>query len=113
MVRPNLTIWTWAHTNKLEFHVTENNVWLKKDKDWKDQAATFKVIVQVLLEKRDSGVVTWNLWHIRDSECWRPNWSGCMFFEDYTPKPAYFALQELLAEPPATEGKAKRINLGF
>jgi len=91
----------WAHANQLEFHVTENNVWLKQKDDWQKQAATFSAIVSVLLEKRESGVVTWNLWHIRDSEPQNKEWNGCMFFDDYEPKPAYYAIQNLLVNPPA------------
>jgi endo-1,4-beta-xylanase len=90
----------WAHANNLEFHVTESNVWLRTEKDWEAQAATFRAIVAILLEKRHTGVVTWNLWHIRDSEAWLSDLNGCMWFEDYTPKPAYYELKDLLLNPP-------------
>ncbi len=95
----------WAHANKLEFHVTENNAFTYKSEDWEKQAATFKAIVETLLSRRGTGVVAWNLWHLRDSECQRSKDRGCMWFEDYTPKPAYYAVQKTLLNPPATEEK--------
>jgi len=98
----------WAHANNLSFHVTENNVFLKQQKkDWDAQAETFKAIVGELLEKRNSGVVTWNLWHIRDSECQKKELKGCMFFDDYNPKPTYYAVQDLLMHPPVVTGNEK------
>jgi len=88
----------WAHANKLEFHVTENNVWQRKNKKLQAQADTFNAIIKVLLEKKDSGVVTWNLWNIRDCECQRKTLKGCLFFDNYKAKPAYYAIQKILLE---------------
>lgn len=97
----------WAHDNELEFHVTENNVFLRRghEGEYDAQAATFAAIVRVLLEERGSGVVTWNLWNVRDNECMRKEFAACMFFVDYRPKPGYYALQALLEDPPAARRK--------
>lgn len=94
----------WAHANKLSFHVTEMNAWLKKDKDYEAQAKTFAAILGVLLENRDSGVVSWNVWNISDGDAWMKTkqWDGCILFEDFSPKPAYYALQKTLLNPPKT-----------
>lgn len=89
-----------AHANDLSFHVTENNVWLRKAKDYKGQAKTFAAILRTLLSKRDSGEVTWNVWNLSDDDSWVKNrhLDGCIFDYDYAPKPAYYALREVLLE---------------
>jgi GH35 family endo-1,4-beta-xylanase len=104
----------WAHSNQLEFHVTENTVWMKtkrsdqpKNKQSKKpnvpsgdiestQAATFAAIVRTLIEHRRNGVVTWNAWHLRDDDIQRPELKGTMFDEQGQPKKAYFAVQQEL-----------------
>ncbi|MDP6118761.1 MAG: endo-1,4-beta-xylanase [Planctomycetota bacterium] len=95
----------WAHANDLSFHVTEQNVWLKgKEKDYEAQAETFAAILRALLEKRDGGIVTWNVWNLSDGDSWKKmeKLDGCLFDRQYKPKPAYYALQRLLENPPAT-----------
>jgi len=96
----------WAHKNKLSFHVTEMNVWLKsRDKNFNAQAETFTAVMRALLERRDSGVVTWNVWNISDRDHWRKEkyWEPCLFDRQYRAKPAYYALQKLLENPPQTK----------
>ncbi len=87
----------WCHANDLEFHVTENNVWLRKENKGKysEQAETFAAIGRVLLKKRASGIIGWNLWHLRDNECQNKKWEACVFFNDYTPKPAWLAIRNI------------------
>ena len=48
----------WAHDNALEFHITEASAWLKDgcaSDDLQAQAATYRAILDVLLEKRSGG----------------------------------------------------------
>ena len=94
----------WAHANKLSFHVTEMNVYLPgKEKDFDAQAETFAAVLGALLKRRASGEVTWNVWNISDRDAYRSEQQreGCLFDRQYAAKPAYYALQKLLADPPA------------
>lgn len=88
----------WCHQNKLEFHITEFNVWLKGDNAGKleEQANTFTSVVKTVLDNRGNGIVGVNFWQIRGSETSNKQWDGCLFDEDYTPKPAYSELFKLL-----------------
>ncbi|MDA3849680.1 MAG: endo-1,4-beta-xylanase [Spirochaetaceae bacterium] len=93
----------WAHDNDLSFHVTEQNVWLKQGSNYQAQAATFEAVLRILLEHRDRGVVTWNTWNISDADGWDPAggaWRGQIYDYSYEPKPAYYAIQRLLENPP-------------
>ena len=89
-----------AHAKNLSFHITENNVWLKRKKDYEGQAETFAAILRVLLSKRSSGEVSWNVWNLSDADSWANmrEFDGCIFDYDYQPKPAYFALKKVLIE---------------
>ena len=94
----------WAHENKLSFHVTEMNAWLKgKNKDYDAQAKTFAAIVSALLEHREQGQVTWNVWNITDALAYIQNREkeGTLFDADGKAKPAYYAIQRVLENPPA------------
>lgn len=74
----------WAHANRLSFHITENNVWLRNDKkDYHAQAQTFEAMLRLLLKKRNGGVVTWNVWNLSDRDSWkkRGNWRDASLTE--------------------------------
>ncbi|MGB7324048.1 MAG: endo-1,4-beta-xylanase [Rubripirellula sp.] len=85
----------WAHSNELEFHVTENTVWTQ-DNDDEAQAATFAAIVRTLLEHSKNGVVTWNAWQMRDTDTKRADDRGNLFDKDGKPRPSYYAVQKIL-----------------
>lgn len=89
---------TWAHTNDLNFHITEQSVWINdtSPESLEAQARTYRSIVEVLLQHRHAGVVTWNTWHISDAHGWKTEEFPSLFDTEYRPKPAYYALQELL-----------------
>jgi len=93
---------SWAHKNRLSFHVTENNVWLKREKDYEAQAETFGAILRTLLKHRGTGEVSWNVWNFSDGDQYvrTVKFDGCIFAKDYAPKPAYYALQKVLENPP-------------
>jgi endo-1,4-beta-xylanase len=95
----------WAHSNDLEFHVTEASVWLTDNtqEDFEEQAVTYRAILDVLLEKRSTGNVGWNTWHIDDGHGWRISEYPSLFDVDYAAKPAYYAIQEALEEGAGVE----------
>ena len=91
----------WAHANSLEFHVTEASVWIKGDltpEVLELQAQTYGAIVTALLEKRGTGKVGWNTWHIDDPHSWHRQWHGGLFDGTYAAKPAYYAIQKALEQ---------------
>lgn len=90
---------TWAHNRGLDFHVTEQSVWTDDTSPelLEAQAQTYRNIVEVLLQHRNAGLVTWNTWHISDAHGWKKEQCPSLFDARYLPKPAYYALQDLLA----------------
>jgi len=93
----------WAHENDLEFHVTEASVWINgahTEAAFEQQAETYRKIVDVLLEKRFTGQVGWNTWHIDDGHGWQTEKAPSLFDKSYQPKPAYYAVQDALENPP-------------
>ena len=99
----------WAQSNDLEFHVTEASVWLTDDtqEDFEAQAVTYRAILDVLLDKRSTGNVGWNTWHIDDGHGWRNSEYPSLFDVDYEAKPAYYAIQAALEGEDGIEDFAK------
>lgn len=96
----------WCHENELSFHVTEMNAWIKDPELGNyDQAKTFVAVMRALLEHRENGVVSWNVWNLSDVDAWmqEEKWEGCLFDREYNAKPAYYELQKLLENPPAAK----------
>lgn len=95
----------WAHNHGLEFHITEFNIMTKgADDDKASLARTYGAVMTALLSHRNTGVIGWDCWHIRDYGQSKGNEQGyysLMFAEDGTPNPAYFAVQKALENPPA------------
>ena len=87
----------WAHANDLEFHITEASVWNKEDCRSQvarlAQARTYQAILDVVLEKRHTGMVGWNTWGISDATGWKPEYCPYLFDYHYLAKPAYYAVQ--------------------
>jgi len=88
----------WSHARNLEFHVTENTVWMDDPQtgNQKAQAATFRAIVTKLAEHSRRGVVVWNVWQLCDSHIQRPQKKGTMFDTSFQPKQSYYAVQDAL-----------------
>lgn len=89
----------WAHSNELEFHVTENTVWVRDggtEANLKAQADTYAAIVRTLLQHSRDGVVTWNAWQMRDIDPQRGDLMATLFDKDGKPKPSYYAVQQEL-----------------
>ena len=88
----------WCLANNLDFHITEFNVWMKNSNAGKlnEQAETYTSIIKTVLDNRGTGVVGINFWQLRGSETMNKEWDGCLFDENYEPKPAYFKIKDLL-----------------
>ena len=106
----------WAHENDLEFHVTEASVWIngaQTEAAFTLQATTYSKIVEVLLEKRFTGKVGWNTWHIDDGHGWQNEKAPSLFDRDYEAKPAYYAIQHVLENAPTEIKDAPAAPLTF
>jgi endo-1,4-beta-xylanase len=91
----------WAHSNNLEFHITEASVWLKdghSESQLNAQADTYSTILRILLENRLNGIIAWNTWHVSDAHGWHTEWYPSLFDKNYEPKPAYFSVRDVLLE---------------
>ena len=91
----------WAHSNDLEFHVTEASSWQKDGvtrESLEEQAYTYSKIVETLIAKRSTGIVGWNTWHIDDGTGWHQEWYGAIFDKDLEAKPAYYSIQKALED---------------
>lgn len=86
----------WCHEHELEFHFTEFQVSIKNKKEVSKQETTFLTIVKTALEKRKTGLVTVNFWHMRDNECLKKDTYPNLWREDYSVKPVYYSIQKLL-----------------
>lgn len=88
----------WCHERDLEFHVTENTVWMRGDTlaDRRAQADTFAAIVRTVARHRSGGIVSWNAWQMRDCDGKRPQKRGMMFDAEGQPKESYYAVQREL-----------------
>ena len=88
----------WAHQNNLEFHITEQTVAIDdtSQSELEKQAATYRAIIEILLEKSSAGIVGWNTWKIDDGTGWRPQDFSALFDRDFAEKPAYYAIYEAL-----------------
>jgi GH35 family endo-1,4-beta-xylanase len=89
----------WCHSNDLEFHITEFNVWLKPGHDYEydKQAETFTAITKVLLDNKETGVVGINFWHIAPEDTSNPDWDGTMWRNNLLPKESYWEMKKLIA----------------
>jgi len=97
----------WAHANDLEFHVTENNIHVNKHEAQNEDEYSniFTGIVKALLEKRHTGVVTWNIWNMNDKQHFKRDHIKLigLWDENLQPKKGYYDIQELLKNPPAVK----------
>ena len=65
------------------------------------QAETFAAILEALLSALN-GEISWNVWNITDGQAWIKNRDkeGTLFDANGEAKPAYYAIQEVLENPP-------------
>lgn len=89
---------TWCHDNNLEFHITEMNVWIKDMTTTTEaqQAETFAAVIETVLKHYKHGRVGVSFWNVRDEDTANPTWSGCLWRNDGTPRPAYDRIKEVL-----------------
>lgn len=88
---------SWCHEHDLEFHITEMNVWMKTSSHTEaKQADTYGAIIGMMLDHRHEGVTGVNFWNVIDQETGHPEWNGCLWRNDGTPRPAYFRIKKEL-----------------
>ncbi len=101
-IQPLKDLIAWSHNNELEFHVTECNIHVPvMDPGTEEQhIATYMNIFNAVLEMRNSGVVTFNLWNIKDVPHYKNKsklviapWDAKL-----KPKAIYFEMQKALSE---------------
>lgn len=88
----------WCHANKLEFHITEMNVWLK-DADagkYEEQADTYEAIINLLLSKLNSGTIGINFWMVRDEDSMHADRQGSLWNSEGSAKPALQRIKQTL-----------------
>ena len=89
----------WAHANNLDFHITEFDYHLKPGENTpenlKAQAEAYSTILKIVLEKRKSGVVTFNVWGFTDGGDGK-NAHRFLYDKHLEPKPSYFAIKKTL-----------------
>jgi arylsulfatase A-like enzyme/GH35 family endo-1,4-beta-xylanase len=89
----------WAHANDLEFHVTEMDYKIREavtESALEKQGKAYVNILNVLLLKHASGVVTFNTWGITDGVGKHKDSARFLFDEDGVAKPSYYALKDAL-----------------
>ena len=90
----------WSHANNFEFHVTENNIHLKKDAAYNEDLVgqSYANLIQILLNNRKTGVVSWNAWTITDGPHFRnkTTMTTGLWDENYQPRKAYYDVQKVL-----------------
>jgi GH35 family endo-1,4-beta-xylanase len=95
---------TWAHANNLEFHITEQDIYVSSydEEESEEHAELFASIFKTLLEKRHTGVVTYNGWEMFDRDHYSRKETSVIGLWDRNlkAKPAYYKMQELLENPP-------------
>lgn len=80
----------------MDFIVTEMDVFIKNGESLEAQAATYKAIIETVLEYRNAGVVGVSFWSVSDKCSWRYYWYPGLFDENEVPKPAYHSVQDAL-----------------
>lgn len=92
----------WAHTNSLEFHVTECNIHVPLNKPGSEQEHidTYMSVFNTVLEMRQSGVVTFNLWNIKDVPHYKNKSKTVIapWDEQLNPKAIYFEMKKALED---------------
>ncbi len=93
----------WCYSNNLEFHVTELDVKMGKNADFRlmkekeaEIADTYGAIVEAMLKKVGKGAVAINCWSMKDRSSQIEMSFAGLFHTNSQPTPAYFRIKELL-----------------
>jgi len=89
----------WAHANNLDFHITELDYHINPGENtpenYEKQAEALSTLLEILLQKKHSGVVTYNLWGVTDDGDSKGT-HRYIYDENNEPKPAYFEIKKAL-----------------
>ena len=80
----------------LDIYITELDVSMEADDSEARQAAVYREVLSVCLEQPRCKAI--QIWGFTDMYSWRGDFSPLIYDRAFQPKPAYFALQERLAQ---------------
>ncbi len=95
----------WCHSKKMGFHVTELNYWLRDESPnsidvLARQSISYSNIVNTLIAKRNNGLVTLNLWGIKNKKGpgSYPKNILSIYDKDLKPAQAFYSIKKSLIE---------------
>jgi len=96
----------------LEVHVTELDITIESGSDQATQAALYKDVFQALKEAREDGanIPSVSVWGVRDDLSWRGDRNPLLFTSNYSKKPAYNVVEELIPQANWGDGKNPEFN---
>ena len=95
----------WCHSKQMGFHVTELNYWLRDESPnsidvLNRQSISYSNIVNTLIAKRNNGLVTLNLWGIKNKKGPGnyPKNILSIYDKDLKPAQAFYSIKKSLIE---------------
>lgn len=87
----------FAEEMELDVQITELDVQIDEDQTFTQQANRYKALFTLFKEK-SSAISNVTLWGVNDGDSWKNEKRPLLFYDNLTPKPAYFAVLEVAKE---------------